>query len=167
MSRLPVSRLAASALGVAAVVGLAAFHLLLLWERVVSLTLLEPMVAVRWAASRALLGALVRLRRAGVPVLWGRRAAVLWLLVLLLHLAVPGPQALVAGASGTQLLLILPLGGAVVAALTLALDLCGRAAAAPAQPGRPLGERRPCPPLPLLAGFPASLFSRPPPAVSR
>lgn len=75
-------------------VGLALFHALLLWHRVESSSLLELGAMVRWGGAVALLLALVRLRRAGVPLLWSRQALVFWLLVALLHAgAVPALEA--------------------------------------------------------------------------
>jgi hypothetical protein len=64
---------------------LLAFHVVLLWSHVGSGRLFEPAVALRWTIGLVLLALLVALRRVGVPVLWGRRALVVWVLVALLH----------------------------------------------------------------------------------
>ncbi len=73
---------------------LALFHALLLWHRVTSSSLFELGVLLRWFGALALLFALVRLRRAGVPLLSSRQALVFWLLVALLHAgAVPALEA--------------------------------------------------------------------------
>ena len=61
------------------------FTLVLFWNQIGSGRLLDPAVAVRWGMGALLLVALTALRRAGVPVLWGRRALVVWVLVALLH----------------------------------------------------------------------------------
>ncbi len=74
-------RLAAAGL----VVGLALYHGQLLGQRIADLTLLEPLVALRWGAAALLVFGLLHLQRAGVSLVWGRRALILWLLVLLLH----------------------------------------------------------------------------------
>jgi GAF domain-containing protein len=71
----------------------AAHHLALLWQRILDLSLLQPTVAVRWLATAFLLYGLIRLRRAGVPLLLGRSALGIWLLVLLLHVSFLGPRA--------------------------------------------------------------------------
>jgi hypothetical protein len=62
-----------------------AFHAWRLVARALDGQLFEPGVALRWAVGVALLAALVGLRRLGIPILHGRKAAVLWTLVFLLH----------------------------------------------------------------------------------
>jgi hypothetical protein len=85
-------RLAVVAVAGAALVG---FHLGLLWLRLAEGTLWSPAVAARWAAAFVLCVTLVVLRRAGIPLLWGRKALVFWLLVLVLHATsgAPAPDA--------------------------------------------------------------------------
>ncbi len=115
----------------AAVAGLVAgFHVLLLWERVRSLSLLEPAVASRWLATLALLYGAGRLIRAGVPLHRGRTALAFWLLVLLLHLSFLGPLAAPApaGLGGGGLLLLLPPAGALLVLTGLAGLALGRPA---------------------------------------
>jgi hypothetical protein len=70
---------------------LIAFHAVLLWQRVLDLSLFKPVPAIRWLATAALLIGLYRLRRRGGSPLRGRAAIVLWLLVLLLHVSFWGP----------------------------------------------------------------------------
>ena len=85
----------------------------------------DPAVAVRWSVGALLLAALVALGRAGVPVLWGRRALVVWVLVALLHVTA-APATDLGGitrtaAQTTQVLVDLPSGAA--AALLFAVSL--------------------------------------------
>jgi len=91
---------------------LIAFHAVLLWQRVLDLSLFKPVPAIRWLATAALLIGLYRLRRRGVYLLRGRTAIVLWLLVLLLHVSFWGPlpaaTSTCEGWAGTGLLLALP-----------------------------------------------------------
>lgn len=67
------------------------FHSQLLWKRITTLTLFEPLVALRWFTAALLLAGFVYLRRAGVSVIWGRKALILWLLVLLCHAGAMSP----------------------------------------------------------------------------
>jgi hypothetical protein len=72
-------------LGRAVPLGLASFHAWLFWTHATSGRLLEPGTAIRWLLAALLLGGFIALRRLGLPILFGRRALVLWLLVGLLH----------------------------------------------------------------------------------
>ena len=78
-------------LRVGAAAMLLAFHAVLLWTHLLSGRLFEPAVALRWGIGLLLLGLLWALRRAGVPLLWGRRALVVWVLVALLHVSAARP----------------------------------------------------------------------------
>jgi hypothetical protein len=71
--------------GAVLLAALAVFHVSLLWSRLVDGQLLDPTVAARWLAAATLTIALVALRRRGVSLVAGRRALVVWLLVVLLH----------------------------------------------------------------------------------
>ncbi len=73
------------------VVFLALFHSQLLWNRIASFTLFEPLVALRWGIAALLLVGFVFLQRAGVSVIWSHKALILWLLVLLCHAGAVGP----------------------------------------------------------------------------
>lgn len=99
---------------------LIAFHAVLLWQRVLDLSLFKPVPAIRWLATAALLIGLYRLRRRGVSPLRGRTAIVLWLLVLLLHVSFWGPLPAATSTfedwAGAGLLLALP-------AITIVLGL--------------------------------------------
>ena len=70
-----------------------AFHAVLLWQRVVDLSLFRPVPAIRWLATVALLVGLYRLHRRGMSLIKGRGALVFWLLVLLLHVCFQIPLA--------------------------------------------------------------------------
>ena len=76
---------AGRALAAGLIAGLTLYHGLLLGQRIADLTLLQPLVALRWGAAALLAIGLIQLQRSGVSLLWGRRALILWLLVLLLH----------------------------------------------------------------------------------
>jgi hypothetical protein len=80
-----VSRVARQVLGRLAAAVLIVFHTWLLWTQATLGTLLDPDVAFRWALAGLVLAAFWALRRLGVPLLWGRRAVVLWVLVIVIH----------------------------------------------------------------------------------
>jgi hypothetical protein len=69
----------------ASIVLLIAFHGVIFWKQLASGALADPARAFGWAVGVALFAAMIALRRAGVPLLWGRRALVVWLMVTLLH----------------------------------------------------------------------------------
>jgi hypothetical protein len=84
----PVAALLARSLVLAlrtSIVLLVAFHGLIFWKHLASGALADPARAFGWAVGVALFAAMIALRRAGVPLLWGRRALVVWLMVTLLH----------------------------------------------------------------------------------
>jgi len=104
---------------------LVALHAWLLWQRVAAGNW-SPAVAARWTVAALLCAGIVALRRAGVPLFWGKKALVLWLLVLVLHATsgAPAPEAdftwtLPAAAAGVlcSLLLVLGSGHAPIDAL--------------------------------------------------
>jgi hypothetical protein len=105
-------RLLISASAVLLILGLAAFHAILLWQRVLDLSLFKPIPAIRWLATAALIVSLYRLHRQGVSLVRGRSAVVLWLLVLVLHVSFWVPLADASptcdGWTGAGLLLALP-----------------------------------------------------------
>ena len=69
----------------AATAALIAFHAWLFWTHISTGRLLDPAVATRWVVGAGLFAALVGFKRLGVPVLFGRKAAVVWTLVAVLH----------------------------------------------------------------------------------
>lgn len=64
---------------------LAAFHAWLLWTHASTGKLLEADVAGRWGVAVLVAASFWWLARLGIPLVRGRRALVLWLLVLLIH----------------------------------------------------------------------------------
>ena len=152
----------------AAVVTLAlvVFHAALFWNQIGEGRLFDPAVAARWSMAALLLLALAALRRAGVPLLWGRRALVVWVLVALLHwtAAPPADDGAPTNGGAIGLLFVDLPAGASVTLLTASLFLLillgtrvtprsTRALRVPAPPA----ERRHAP---LLSG---QLASRAPP----
>lgn len=145
------------------------YHAFLLWQRVADLTLLEPAVAARWLATLLLLLALSRLHQRGVPLLWGRKALVFWLLVLLLHVSFYGPLAEGVEASidiqRAGLMLALPATILVAALAAVCLALLARLLDTPAVSSPPTYSILDAPGgRPLPAGWKLQLACRPPPA---
>jgi hypothetical protein len=97
-----------SSLGLTAVATLVVLHASILWDRVANGRIGEPGVALRWCAAGVLVAGLIALRRRGVSLLWGRKALVLWLLVLLLHAGAAVPQDPTPLVAPGQLLVVLP-----------------------------------------------------------
>ena len=64
---------------------LVAFHAWLLWTHLVGGKALEPQTAVRWIVAVVVLVGFRALQRHGLSLFWGKRAVVLWLLVVLIH----------------------------------------------------------------------------------
>jgi hypothetical protein len=131
---MPRVRALLSSLGLAVAATLVVLHASLLWDRVVQGRLSDPVVALRWLAAVVLMGALLALRRRGVSLLWGRRALVFWLLVLLLHAGAAVPQDPGPRLAPEQLLFVLPaaVGPACLLLLLVATPLAGRAVPDPA-----------------------------------
>lgn len=101
-------------------------HGALLWQRIASQTLHEPLTLLRWAGSLALIAWLLRRRARGT---WNPQAmAVFWLIAVLLHVQTTGmaaaePQALVAGTS--SLIWFFPVTVPLAAACAVLLALIG------------------------------------------
>ena len=173
VARSRAHRLLISASAVLLILGLAAFHAILLWQRVLDLTLFEPIPAIRWLATAALIVSLYRLHRQGVSLVRGRTAAVLWLLVLVLHVSFWVPLADLSptgdGWTGAGLLLALPAISVVLGLISPSI----RRLLASALEGRGLRD------LPRVvstidrqafvvrAGYLPSLACRPPPVFSQ
>jgi hypothetical protein len=77
-------RTAVQALGQLVFALLVLFHAWLLWTHIVAGKAFEPSTALRWLVAVGVLAGFRALSRHGVPLL-GRRAVILWLLVILLH----------------------------------------------------------------------------------
>lgn len=80
-----LARIALRAVAQMAVTLLVAFHAWLLWTHVVGGKALEPQTAGRWIIAALVLVGFRALQRRGLPVFWGQRAIVLWLLVVVIH----------------------------------------------------------------------------------
>jgi len=76
----------------ASVAALVVFHAWLLLGHLADGRLFEPLVAARWVAGGVLMALLQWLRRLNTPVVWGRRAAIVWLLVFFLHWSAQAPS---------------------------------------------------------------------------
>ena len=151
-----------SSLGLAAAATLVVLHVSILWDRVAQGRLTEPAVALRWLAALVLMVALLALRRRGVSLLWGRRALVFWLLVLLLHAGAAVPQDPTPRLAPEHLLFVVPaVAGPACLLLVLLLTLVSRALAGPAVS---LARGATCASPALRGGFLPALASRPPPA---
>lgn len=136
---------------------LTVFHGSLLWQRLTDGSLLQPVVVARWALSALLVLVLLRLWSRGLPLLSGRRAGVVWLVVALLHAMAPAAAlpAVVPAVEG-----MLP---AVLAVLAfLAIGLAGAIRLRPTAPRPAAHPRRRRPRRPGTGWYPV-LFSRPPP----
>jgi hypothetical protein len=146
---------------------LVGFHAVLLLADLDGGRLVDPAVAAQWIVAGILFAALVTFWRLGVPLLWGRKAAVLWVLVLLLHGVAqpPADAALSAGSdatAGTLGLVFLPVLAGGIATLALAaarrLPTHARQHAHTFLRRRDVAARRPS------GGFTLLLAARPPPS---
>ncbi len=137
---------------------IAVFHGQLLWQRLSDGSLLQPIVVARWALSALLILALLQLWSRGLPLLRGRRAGVLWLVIFLLHAMAPGGSVPAVGPTAASLLPAM-LALLVVIAFGLAA-VPGADSSVPPPPTRRRRRR----PHPAAAGWCRDLFSRPPPA---
>jgi hypothetical protein len=132
------------------VVLLLAFHGLIFWKQLASGALADPARAFGWAIGVALFAAMIALRRAGVPLLWGRRALVVWLMVTLLHVGAfkagqPATTALDAAADVALTLFTVPSSAvfvALLAGLLAALASLRSRRASPASSGAAFLRRR-------------------------
>jgi hypothetical protein len=151
-------------LGQVAMAALVGFHVALLWTHATIGRLGEPAVALRWSVALFVLAAFWLLRRRGVPLLRGRSALILWLLVIVLHahaawthVGVPVPAAV----PPTPVVLIPVTAHVALAALLIVAGLAAGASR------RRMSDRPGTMP-PRFAGLPAAVcvlrFSpRPPP----
>ncbi len=123
----------------AAAVALILLHAWIFWDQLASGRLVDPALGLKWVGAGAICAALLLLRRAGVALLWGRKAFVVWLLVALLHVGA-GTAASPTGAADPQsnaiAVFVLPALLSSVAALSLGVVLLWRLTRA----GSPLGR---------------------------
>ena len=123
--------------GVLVFAALAIFHLSLFWDRFVDGQLLDPLVAARWLAAGGISVALIALWRCGVSLVTGRRALVVWLLVVLLHWTAR-PAVVVADAgqpSTSELIFVVPAtAAAALVGLGLLVAMLGASRVRPALP---------------------------------
>jgi hypothetical protein len=89
--------------GLMAALALAIFHIFLFWDRLVGGDLFDPAIALRWLAAAGLVSALAALRRMGIPLASGRKALVIWLLVVLLHASGRSVPVVAPGDSATEI----------------------------------------------------------------
>lgn len=99
--------------------GLVLFHVVLLWQRIADASLLDPAVLAKYLGAVALLGGAFVAQRYAPERFRGRRAVlVFWLLVLLLHAF--APAATEARALDSELAAVVQLGVVVPVALAAA-----------------------------------------------
>ena len=152
-----------STVAVVSVATLVPLHVALLWDRFSHGRLSDPEVALRWLGAAVLTVAVLALRRLGIPLLWGRRALVFWLLVLLLHAGAAAPEDPAAHATPVRLLFVVPASVAPLWVLLVLLvaPLVQRAGQAPVLlPMRGFADSAPA----LRGGFLLALSPRAPPA---
>lgn len=104
-------------------VALGALHIAVLFRRVADGTLLEPLVMVQWLVALALVMVVGALRRRGVSVFRGRRAAAFWIVVALMHgvVSLPGGPGVVGVFDPVPMADALPLGVGLLAGVLVAL----------------------------------------------
>jgi len=133
-------------------------HALLLEQRIEDGSLLDPTVLGRWLVGLALTVGMLALRRAGLSLVRGRQAGVLWLAVLVLHLTAAVTPA---GSAAPSVVALLP-ASVVPALLAVSTLWLGSTATGPASPATPaasapgLGHA-------FADGFVAPFAARPPP----
>jgi hypothetical protein len=152
------------AAGQVAFAALVAFHVWLFGLHLLDGRALQPATAARWGLGVLVLAGFRALSRRDIPLFRGRRAVVLWLLVVIIHCS----AAWDGGAAALDR--AIPETAAAAAQLACAAGVIGLVLlAALAQSGRPLAGRRPSFPVPaLIAGLPSTglalrFSSRPPP----
>jgi len=158
-------RTSVQALGRLAFALLVAFHVWLLWTHLVVGKAFEPETAVRWLVAVGVLAGFRALSRHGLPLLFGRRAVALWLLVILIHCHAVWTGDVVTSDLGVPETLhaLSQITGSISVLGTLVVALVAAHAAAAV-----LDVRRVVPTPALVAGLPSDGFTyrfapRPPP----
>ncbi len=163
----PLASRLATCLSRLAILVLVAFHAVLLGVHALDGRLLDPGTSVRWVLGGLLLAGFLALRRLGLPVWWGRKAVVLWLLVVLLHCqaAASNPQTADVWASFPAAVVTVVADASLASVLAL-LGLLGLVLRR-SRPAGPLPRRdaTPCVVAPALVsgGFAVVTGPRPPP----
>lgn len=134
----PVRR--ACVLGVRLSAGaLVLFHVYIFWKQFAAGDLADPAKGLAWGVGAALFACMIALRQAGVPLLRGRRALAVWLMVAVLHVGVinsapPPADAAAAAANAALALFTVPsslLSVALLSGLLLLLTKMRRRPSAP------------------------------------
>jgi len=147
-----------SGLALVAIATLVLLHMAVLWDRVVHGRLTDPEVGLRWLGAAVLIAGLLVLRRLGIPLLWGRRALVFWLLVLLLHAGATAPDSPALHADSVRLLFVMPASVASVGTILILVtaQVVRRSLGRPGgSRARPLVDRAPAPRGAFLVPLPA------------
>jgi hypothetical protein len=161
------ANLVAAALGVLGRLGLGVlivFHAWLLGAHLLDGRALEPATAVRWMLAVLVLAGFRALSRRGLPLLSGRRAVVLWLLVVVIHCSAAWD-----GGAAAALDRAIPESVTALAQLSAAVLVAAALSAVFARAMRAAARLRPAFGVPArIAGLPSNgfvfLFSpRPPP----
>jgi len=156
---------AARALGQLGFAALVVFHVWLLGTHLIDGRAFEPATAVRWGVAVLVLAGFRALGRRGFPLLFGRRAIGLWLLVVIIHCSAAWDGGVVAALDRAIPESVTALAQVSAAALAFGMALAAAFAAA----ARLSGANRPGCPIPvLIAGLPSTGFvfrfaPRPPP----
>jgi hypothetical protein len=161
------ANLVAAALGALGRLGLAAlivFHAWLLGAHLADGRAFEPAMAARWMLAVLVLAGFRALSRRGLPLLSGRRAVVLWLLVVVIHCSAAWD-----GGAAAALDRAIPESVTALAQVSAAVLVAAALSAAFAPALRAAARLRPASDVPArIAGLPSNgfvfLFSpRPPP----
>lgn len=160
-----LATVALRAAGHVAFAALVVFHVWLLGLHLLDGRALQPATAARWGLGVVVLAGFRALSRRDLPLFRGRRAVVLWLVVVIIHCSAAWD-----GGAAAALDKAIPETVAAVAQLSFAAGVVGLVLlAALAHAGRPVAGRRPSFPVPaLVAGLPSTglalrFSSRPPP----
>ena len=156
---------AARALGQLGFAALLVFHVWLLGTHLADGRAFEPAAALRWVLAVLVLAGFRALSRRGLPVLFGRRAVGLWLLVVIIHCSAAWDGGVVAALDRA-----IPESVTALAQFSAATLAFGMALAAAFAAAAPLSgaKRTGCPIPVLIAGLPSTGFvfrfaPRPPP----
>lgn len=115
-----------------AITALVVFHASILYNHFLDGRLADPGVAFRWVIGGMLAAFLVAFRRMGIPLVHGRKALVVWVLVALLHVSaartVTSPLLTVVPEDAAIMLVVLPAAAPVLLGALLLLTTVLRSA---------------------------------------